>query len=308
MIIHEGYESLNLINPVVTLGIFDGVHKGHKALLDILASRARVSEGETVVITFFPHPRMVLDPVPAQLFFLTTMDEKKKLLEDANVDHLVIIEFTKKFSEIRACDFIKDILHDKIGTKHLLIGFNHRFGKGAEGDQDTLRKCAENLNFKVEQVQGFYGEESPVSSSLIREALLNGKPEDANRWLGYNYSLTGSVVEGRKIGRSIGFPTANIKPDNEHKLIPANGVYAVEVQVDDFNYPGMLSIGINPTVNADKQRSIEVNILDFERDIYRKTITVIFHKRLRDEIRFSSKEELSHQMMLDKQQVIQLFR
>jgi riboflavin kinase/FMN adenylyltransferase len=308
MIIHEGYEGLNLINPVVTLGIFDGVHKGHKALLDILASRARESEGEAVVVTFFPHPRLVLDPVPAKLSFLTTMDEKKKLLEEANVDHLIIIEFTKKFSEIRACDFIKDILHDKIGTKHLLIGFNHRFGRGAEGDPDTLRECAENLNFKVEQVQGFYGEEGPVSSSLIREALLNGKPEDANRWLGYNYSLTGSVIEGRKIGRSIGFPTANIKPDNEHKLIPVDGVYAVEVQVDGFNYPGMLSIGINPTVNADKKRSIEVNILDFERDIYRKTITVIFHKRLRDEIRFSSKEELSHQMLLDKQQVIQLFR
>lgn len=308
MIIHEGYEGLKLVNPVVTQGIFDGVHLGHKALLDILVSRAVESKGEAVVVTFYPHPRMVLDPSPAKLSFLTTMDEKKKLLEDAKVDHLVIIEFTKAFSKIRACDFIKDILHDKIGTKHLLIGFNHRFGKGAEGNPDTLRECAENMNFRVEQIQGFYGEEGPVSSSSIRDALLNGKLEDANTWLGYNYSLTGNVVEGRKIGRSIGFPTANLEPGNEYKLIPADGVYAVETQVDGVIYPGMLSIGVNPTVNADKKRSIEVNILNFDRDIYKKTITIIFHKRLRNEIRFRNKEELSRQMLLDRQQVIQLFR
>jgi riboflavin kinase/FMN adenylyltransferase len=309
MIIHEGYENLNLVAPVVTIGIFDGVHRGHRALLDCLVSRAVESEGETVVITFFPHPRLVLEKNRENLSFLTTMEEKKVLLENAKSDHLVIIEFNKQFSKIPACDFIKEVLLDKIGTKNLIIGYNHHFGRSGEGDFNTIKHCAESLDFKVEQVQGFHTEEGAISSSSIRNALLNGRIEEANRWLGYSYAVRGSVVEGRKIGRAIGFPTANIKPDYEYKLIPGNGVYAVEVQLDDIKYRGMLSIGSNPTVNNDtRTRSIEVNILDFDMDIYGKNISVLFRERLRDEIKFENTKQLAEQMELDKRQVLELLK
>ena len=307
MIIHYGYENLNLISPVATLGIFDGVHRGHKALLDCLVSRAREVKGESVVITFSPHPRLVLERDNINLSFLTTMEEKKILLENANVDHLIIIEFNNRFSKIPACDFIKDILVEKIGAKHLIIGYDHHFGRRGEGDFNTIKQCSEELEFSVEQVQGYHTEEGAISSSSIREALLKGRLDEANKWLGYLYSVSGTVIEGRKIGRSIGFPTANIKPDSQHKLIPCSGVYAVEVLLDNKTYPGMLSIGSNPTVNSDiRSRSIEVHILNFDKDIYGSRISVIFRRRLRDEKKFDNLKQLSEQMERDKQDTQQL--
>jgi riboflavin kinase/FMN adenylyltransferase len=307
MIIHEGYEDLKLIAPVATLGIFDGVHRGHAALLDCLIKSAKEANGESVVITFSPHPRLVLDQNRSDLSFLTTMEEKIVLLENSKVDHLVIIEFSKQFSEIPACDFIKDILIKKIGTKHLIIGFNHHFGRSGEGDFSTIRRCSEELELKVEQVQGFHTEEGTISSTLIREALLKGKLDEANRWLGYYYSVSGTVMEGRKIGRTIGFPTANIKPDSPYKLIPCNGVYAVDVHLDGEIYRGMLNIGSNPTVNSDPGfRSIEVHILNFVNDIYGEKITVIFRKRLRNEIKFDNLEQLTEQMKHDKLDTLRL--
>jgi riboflavin kinase / FMN adenylyltransferase len=307
MIIHEGYQNLNLIEPVVTLGIFDGVHRGHRVLLDRLVIRAEELKAESVVITFSPHPRLVLEQKNINLAFLTTIEEKIVLLEKAKVDHLIIIEFNKQFSKIKACDFIKDILVEKIGTKHLIIGFNHHFGRSGEGDFNTIKQCSESNAFKVEQVQGFHTEEGAISSSSIREALLNGKLDEANRWLGYSYSVSGTIIEGRKIGRSIGFPTANIDPDNKYKLIPGNGVYAVEVHLDDKNYKGMLSIGSNPTVNADiRMRSIEVHILNYNMDIYGRKISVTFRKRLRDEKKFDNIEQLTQQMELDKQDTLRV--
>jgi riboflavin kinase/FMN adenylyltransferase len=305
MIIHEGFENLNLIAPVATLGIFDGVHRGHLALLDSLVSRAKEEKGESVVITFSPHPRLVLEQNNANLSFLTTMEEKTVLLEKAHVDHLIIVEFTNEFSKIPACDFIKDILVEKIGTKHLIIGYNHHFGRRGEGNFNTIKQCSEDLGFRVEQVQGYHTEEGAISSSSIREALLKGKLDEANRWLGYSYSVSGTVIEGRKIGRIIGFPTANIKPDSQYKLIPSNGVHAVMVQLDKEVYPGMLSIGSNPTVNEDTSfRSIEVHILNFDKDIYGRKISVIFRKRLRDEIKFDNLEQLTAQMVHDKQDTL----
>ena len=307
MIIHEGFENLNLVKPVVTLGIFDGVHKGHKTILDCLVTRAKEVKGESVVITFSPHPRLVLNHNWKSLSFLTTMEEKKILLENAYVDHLIIIEFNKKFSKIEACDFIKDFLVKKVGAKHLIAGYNHHFGRSGKGDYNTISQCSESLDFKVEQVQGFHGEEGEISSSSIRDALLKGQLDEANRWLGYSYSVSGTIITGRKIGRSIGFPTANIKPDYKLKLIPADGVYAVGVKLDGLVLPGMLSIGSNPTVSNDSRtRSIEVNIIDFDEDIYGRGITVIFMKRLRDEIKFDNTDQLAEQMKLDKQQVLNL--
>jgi riboflavin kinase/FMN adenylyltransferase len=308
MIIHEGYENLDLISPFVTLGIFDGVHCGHKDLLDHLVLQAKTGKGESVVITFFPHPKLVLDQKRTTFSFLTTMEEKIALLDNAKIDHLVIIEFSKKFSRIKACDFIKKVLIEKIGAKHLIIGYNHHFGKSGEGNFATIKRCSETLDFSVEQLAAFYSEDVIISSSSIREALINGRLDEANGWLGYNYSVSGTVIEGRKIGRSIGFPTANIKPDYKHKLIPGDGVYAVEARLGADVYPGMLSIGSNPTVNKHTgDKSIEVHILDFNKDIYGSAITVIFRKRLRNEIKFQNTVKLAEQLELDKQQVLLLF-
>jgi riboflavin kinase/FMN adenylyltransferase len=308
MHIHRGYENINLERPVVTLGIFDGVHLGHRVLLDRLVACAREVNGTSVVITFSPHPRLVLAKESTNLTFLTTMEEKIVLLEKANIDHLIIIEFNREFSLISACDFVREVLVKKIGTKHLIIGYNHHFGRKGEGDFNTVKQCTDSLDFKVEQVQGFQADGGEVSSSAVREALLGGKLEAAVKLLGYEYSISGTVIEGRRLGRTIGFPTANIKPLDQHKLIPGNGVYAVEVNLEGEVYPGMLSIGSNPTVNSDSGfRSIEVHILNFGGDIYGKPISVVFRKRLRDEIKFDSVQELAEQMELDRQSTLRLF-
>ncbi|MDQ1332118.1 MAG: Riboflavin biosynthesis protein [Bacteroidota bacterium] len=301
MIIHEGYENLNLISPVVTLGIFDGVHRGHRSLLDTLVSRAKEAGKDSAVITFYPHPRLVLEKHTTDLSFLSTMEEKKALLKDAGIDHLIIIEFTPGFSRIKPCDFVEGVLLKKIGARHLIVGHNHHFGYQGEGNFETIKNCAISMGFRVEQVEGLKAEGGPISSSAIRNALLNGNPVYANKMLGYTYSLRGQVVEGKKIGRKIGFPTANIKPGDRYKLIPADGVYAVEIQIDNSKFTGMLSIGRNPTVNKSKtSRSVEVNIFNFEKDIYGKEIEVAFRFRMRDEKKFSNTDELIRQMEIDK--------
>jgi riboflavin kinase/FMN adenylyltransferase len=296
-----------MVAPVATLGIFDGVHLGHRALLNRLIQKAKEEKSESVVITFSPHPRLVLEQNNKNLSFLTTIEEKMILLENTGVDHLILIKFTTEFSNIPACDFLKDILAGQIGVKYLVIGYDHHFGRRGEGNFNTIKQCAKDLDFKVEQVEGYRTEDIVISSSLIRGALLRGDVEKANSWLGYSYSVSGQIIEGRKLGRKIGFPTANIKPHSEHKLVPANGVYAVEVQLGNRVMPGMLSIGSNPTVNEDVTlRSIEVNILDFDENIYGKNITVIFRKRLRSEKKFGSLDELVKQMELDKQDTLRL--
>lgn len=307
MIIHDGYEKLDLVSPVVTLGIFDGVHRGHRSLLDTLVSRAGEEEGESVVITFNPHPRLVLQHDHKGLSFLSSIDEKARLLRKAGIDHLIIIDFNKSFSNMDACEFVHKILAEKVKTRHLIVGYDHHFGKGGEGNFEMIKKCAQSLNFIVEQVTGLQSSGGVVSSTAIREALLGGRLDEANNWLGYSYSLDGRIVEGKKIGRSIGFPTANIKPDYEYKLIPGDGVYAVMVRLDGTNYPGMLSIGMNPTVNSDSNiKSIEVNILNFDKDIYGRDITVVFCKRIRNEIKFENIEQLVQQMNRDKDQTLRL--
>jgi len=307
MIINEGYDKLNLKHPFVTVGVFDGVHLGHRAILDHLASTAKKQGGESVVITFDPHPRLVLSGKTEGLFFLSSLDEKKKLLAESGIDRLIIMSFTRDLGNMEACDFIRKILVEKIGVKHLIVGYDNHFGRGKGGDFKRMCECAELYDFEVEQVDGVYAQEGIISSTSIRDALLKGRLEDANRWLGYNYAITGKVVEGRKLGRSLGFPTANIKPCDIFKLIPADGVYAVEVMLDNKRVPGMLSIGFNPTINKDKSgRSIEVNIFDFDMDLYGSTITTIFRFRLRDERRFENIEELTEQMKLDKQLALRL--
>ena len=307
MIIHKGYKDLNIKAPVVTLGIFDGVHRGHKMLLNHLVRTAKEFGGESVVITLSPHPRMVLEKDHHNLNFLTTLNEKKELLEKEGVEHLIIMDFSSEFSLMPACDFIRDILVGKIGTRYLVVGYDHHFGRRGEGDFEMIRNCSDLADIRIEQVQGLRVDNKTISSSSIREALLQGDLDYANKLLGYSYFLSGLIVEGRKIGRSLGFPTANILPD-ANKLIPSNGVYAVEVLVDNSSFPGMLSIGTNPTIDSNNGvRSIEVNILNFESDLYGSHITVKFRKRLRDERKFDSIDQLKEQMLKDKEDTLDLF-
>jgi riboflavin kinase / FMN adenylyltransferase len=305
MIIHEGYKNLNLTDPFVTMGIFDGVHSGHTMLLRYLKECAAKKGGESVVITFSPHPKQVLGSDTADLFFLTSPEEKIALLEKTGIDHLVIINFDRHFSNISACDFIEKILVGAIGTQHLILGYNHHFGKHGEGNIDTIKQCSERFCFSFEKLEGLQEGGMIISSSLIRQALLGGNLDDANKWLGYDYPLTGKIAEGRKIGRKIGFPTANIIPDYRYKLIPCNGVYAVDVSVRGKQYHGVMSIGSNPTVNNDiSKRSAEVHIIDFDTDIYGEQITVYFKKRLRDEKKFGSIQQLTDQIIKDKEDAL----
>jgi riboflavin kinase/FMN adenylyltransferase len=306
MVIHDGYDDLNFLSPVVTIGVFDGVHRGHRSLLDVLVSRAGEYDSESVVITFDPHPRTVLQKESRTLYFLTTFAEKARLLEEAGVGHLVIIDFSRDFSNMEACDFVQKILAGRLHAKHLVIGYDHHFGKSGKGNFELIRECARTSELTVEQVKGVRISNTVISSTAIRIALLEGRLDDANEMLGYNYFLNGTVIEGRKIGRSLGFPTANIRPDDECKLIPADGVYAVMVGVEGEALAGMLSIGKNPTVTPGDRRSVEVHIIDFNRDIYGKNITVTFRKRLRNEIRFESPAQLAKQMNADREQTLRI--
>ena len=309
MIVHQGYENLNLNNPVVTLGIFDGVHLGHKALIARLIETAKRLKGESVIITFFPHPRLVLSEDKSSLSFLTNLEEKISLLEDKGVDHLIIIPFDHDLSNKEACQFIEEVLVKKIGTICLISGFNNLFGRKGETDFDKIRKCAESFKIKVEQVDALVTEKGIVSSTLIRDALLRGEIEEANGLLGYNYFMNGTIVEGKQLGRELGFPTANIDPDSKNKLIPKDGVYAVEVTMDGAGYLGMMNIGSNPTVNDNpSKRTLEVNIFDFDRQIYMSKIRIIFRRRLRDEIKFSNITLLIEQLELDKRMALQFLK
>jgi riboflavin kinase/FMN adenylyltransferase len=307
MIIHIGYENLKISNPVVTLGIFDGVHLGHKALISRLVSKAKSISGNSVIITFNPHPRLVLSENRSGLAFLTSLEEKISLLEKEGVDRLIIIPFDQDLRNKEACEFIEEVLVKKIGTKYLIAGFNHHFGRKGDTDFESIKRCAESFNIVVEQVPAVKTDKGVVSSSLIREALLIGEMEEAGSLLGYNYFLNGTVVEGRHLGKEIGFPTANIKTDYENKLIPKAGVYAVEVIVNGLKYKGMLSIGSNPTVNDNPEyQTIEVNIFDFKKEIYKSKLCVVFRRRIRDEIRFDSVALLAEQLQLDKKMAKQL--
>lgn len=307
MLVHDGADNLNLVRPVVTMGIFDGVHRGHLLLLNRLVSYARNENGESVVVTFDPHPRIVLPRQQGVLQVLTTLLEKKALLEKQGIDHLIILRFNRELSNIDACSFIEKILVKEIGIRRLIVGYDHHFGNKREGNIETIRKCAARFDFEVDQVTEVCNDGITVSSTAIRDLLLAGKLEEGNGLLGYYYSLTGTIIEGRKIGREIGFPTANISVTDKYKLIPADGVYAVEVKLDKDVFPGMLSIGSNPTINSGKGgRSVEVNIFNFEGNIYGRELTIIFRFRMRDEIKFDTLGKLVEQMKLDKQQAMRL--
>lgn len=256
----------NVRNPVVTTGTFDGVHLGHQKIISRIKDVAKNENGETVLLTFYPHPRMVLFPDDNELKLINTQEEKIKLLEHYGVDHLIIYPFTKEFSRLTSVEFVRNILVNTIKTKRLVIGYNHHFGRNREGSFDHLKEYGPLYGFEVEEIPAQDIDSIEISSTKIRNALQEGAITVANEYLGHTYSLTGKVVVGKKLGRTIGYPTANIYIEDKYKLIPSDGVYAVNVLHNGELYGGMLNIGNNPTV-TDKGRSIEVNIFNFNKDI-----------------------------------------
>lgn len=304
MKVHDSLAHFEARRPVVTTGTFDGVHLGHQKIIDSLNTTKTRYNGESVVISFWPHPRTIIQP-DLHLPLLNTLDERIALLEKAGVDHLVLIRFTKAFSRMTACDFIHSVLAEKIGTKHLIVGYNHRFGRDRQGNIEQLRECARPYNIPVEQVPAFILEDTKVSSTVIRELLGDGQIKNANKLLGYPYTLTGQVIFGNQIGRTLGFPTANIEINESQKLMPRNGVYVVEVIHKGTEYNGMLNIGVRPTIRESKPwRVPEVNIFNFNKNIYGETITVKLMCRVRSEIKFQSLEALRDQLHHDKEEVI----
>jgi riboflavin kinase/FMN adenylyltransferase len=303
--IHYDLDSISeLKHTAVTTGTFDGVHLGHKTIIDKLISVAKQIDGESVLLTFYPHPRMVLFPDDHQIRLLNTQSEKEQLLESCGIDHLVVINFTKEFSRLSSLEFVRNILANKLKAKKLVIGYDHHFGRNREGSFAHLLEFGSLYGFEVEEIPAKDIDEVAVSSSKIRKAIEAGDIDTANKYLGYAYSFTGKVIKGKQLGRTIGYPTANIAITDPYKLIPAIGVYAVKVMFAKQTYEGMLSIGKNPTVSNQNILSIEVNIFEFNADIYNKEITVFIYKKLRDEEKYSSLDELKAQLAVDKQNAL----
>jgi riboflavin kinase / FMN adenylyltransferase len=306
MKIYHGVEDfVRLSNAVVTSGTFDGVHVGHTKILTRLREIASKTNGDTVVITFWPHPRLVLHPEDTSLKLLNTFEEKADLLKAQGINHLIRIPFTKEFSQLTSEEFITQILVDTIGTKKLVIGHDHHFGKNREGSFEQLKLNGPKYGFDVEEIPRQDVDHVGVSSTKIRHALDAGDIETATHFLGHAYSLTGRVVMGDKLGRLLGFPTANIEIDTAYKLIPADGIYAVTLEFEHQHFKGMLYIGKRPTVNGVK-RNIEVNIFDFNKDIYGDSLTIFFHHLIRRDIKFNDLEELKKQLFLDKADALKM--
>ena len=283
---------------IATLGTFDGVHLGHGKIIKRLIENASDEKFESLVLTFFPHPRMVLQN-DGSIKLLNTIEERAVLLEKAGLDNLIIHPFDQKFSQMEAEEFVKTILVDKFHIKKIIIGHDHRFGRNRSADINDLVAFGKIYNFEVEQISAEEIDAVSISSTKIRKALDSGNVSLANEYLGYNYFLTGKVIQGKQLGRTINFPTANIKIEEEYKLIPQNGVYIVKSFIDEKLVYGMMNIGTNPTVDG-KQQSIEVHYLDFEGDLYDKKIAVELLQRIRSEEKFPSFDALKLQLENDR--------
>ncbi|MEN9400016.1 MAG: hypothetical protein RL632_1117 [Bacteroidota bacterium] len=290
-------------NPVVTIGTFDGVHLGHQKILQTLLDEAKGVDGESVLLTFYPHPRMILFPESHGMKLLQTQAEKMEKLSEYGLQNLIIYPFSFDFSRLSALEFVRDILVEKLHVRKIVIGYDHQFGKNREGNIDYLRDIAEMYEFEVIEIPAQDIDEVNVSSTKIRDALLQGDVERASVFLGRPYELSGKVVRGRALGRTIGFPTANIDVNSDLKLVPGIGVYAVEVEVNGQVHRGMLNIGKRPTIVSTDDVHLEVHILDFQEDIYDKMITVRFMARVRNEQKFESVEALKEQLQKDEKSV-----
>lgn len=297
---------------MVTIGTFDGVHYGHQKIVKRLCELAKSSGGESVILTFFPHPRMIIDPENQDLKLINTVKEKAEILANLGVDHLIITPFTRDFSNLSPTEYIQNILVDTIGTKQIIVGYDHRFGKDRKGGMAELEALASTYQYSIEEIPEQDINDVAVSSTKIRKALLEGDVALAATYLGYYFSITGPVIKGDKIGRTIGFPTANIFVEETYKLIPSDGIYAVTVEMEteiagqQTTYRGMAYIGQRPTING-MTRNIEVNIFDFGREIYGQEIKMNFLKFLRHDVKFTGLETLTQQLHQDKLATLAFF-
>ena len=303
---HDIKDFRKIPNAIVTIGTFDGVHLGHQAVFKQMVDKARQIGGETVVITFFPHPRIVISPNDNRLRLITSQEDKIEHLRRSNIDNLIIINFTKEFSHTSSEDFIKDYVVRYIQPAILVIGYDHHFGSNRSGDFDTLSKLGMEFHFAVEKINEQDIEDITISSTKIRSALQQGDIKLANKLLGYSYSTSGIVTHGDSIGRTLGFPTANISIKPEYQLIEKTGVYATIAKVDGTDYPSMTYIGRRPTISNGLPTSTETYIMDFDGDLYGKEIRVTFVDRVRDEMTFDNLERLKSQIQEDKANIIRI--
>ncbi|NHM01698.1 bifunctional riboflavin kinase/FAD synthetase [Flavobacterium difficile] len=304
------YQSLYDFNTVkktvLTLGTFDGVHVGHAAILSQICNAAKEEDLESVILTFFPHPRLIVS-TNYDIKLLNTMDEKAILLEKNGIQNFIIHPFDKAFSELSPREFVAQVLVEKLKVQKIIIGHDHKFGKNRAADFNDLIDFGKEFGFEVAEISAQQINDVSVSSTKIRNSLLEGNIALANQYLGYPYVLSGNVVKGRQLGRTIGFPTANIEVPEDYKLIPKNGVYIVTVIVNNEMVPGMMNIGVKPTL-GENNLSVEVHLLNFDKDIYNQKIQVNVLERLRDEQKFASFEKLQSQIELDKQNTIRYFQ
>lgn len=304
MNVFQDFHSIEKIHhPVITIGTFDGVHIGHQKIINQLNEEAEKINGESVLFTFYPHPRMVLYPESHGIKLIQTQEEKMAKLEKMGLKNCIVFPFTFEFSRMTALEFVRDFLVNQLHVKKLVIGYDHQFGKNREGSLQFLKDICETYDFEVIEIPAQDIDEVNVSSTKIREAILAGNIEKANDYLGDTFELTGTVVKGNQLGRTIGYPTANIVLNSDLKLIPGNGVYAVRVNVRGVRFGGMMNIGTRPTVVSNGGRTIEVNIFDFDETIYDETVTVQFLSKWRDEQKFNGLEELKNQLKLDEETI-----
>ena len=300
MKIHTDFSTLEKVrNPVVTIGTFDGVHMGHRSILMQLQKLAAEVDGETVLLTFYPHPRMVLHPDDHQIDLLNTPEEKAKLLEMAGIDHLMIFSFSLDFSRRSPFEYVRDLLVTGLHAHTVVVGYDHRFGRNREGNHQTLLELSEIFGFKVQEIPAKEIDHVNVSSTKIRTALKQGEVKEATQYLGYNYRISGTVVAGNRLGRALGYPTANISPDYAYKLIPGNGIYAVIAHLHGRALNAVMSIGVRPTVTDSNLQTIEVYIIDFDGDIYGEKIQIEIVEYIRPELKFGSIDELKQHIALD---------
>lgn len=302
-------EVVRQTNTVLTVGSFDGVHAGHRSIIETVVRKAKARNARSILVTFDPHPRDILNPGKDGVKLLTTLEERAAILNELGIDQMVIIPFNRDFSLLSSSEFIREVIYKRIGVAEFVIGYDHQFGRNREGTIDSLKDLAPVLGFDVHVVQAHEVKEVTVSSTIVRRKLeQEGDIRLAKEFLGRSYTLKGTVIHGDKRGRLIGYPTANIKPLEKRKVIPKNGVYAVDVRIEGFTqqWRGMMNIGVRPTFKNDMQHTIEVHILDFEHDIYGKILTVDFLKRIRDEMHFAGIDALKNQLDNDKISCLQL--
>lgn len=307
MKVFNSFENLeSIINPVLTIGTFDGVHVGHQKIIKKINKEAEKNNGQSVLLTFYPHPRIVLNPENHGLSLIQTQEEKLAKLEHFGLDNVIVIPFTPAFSNLSAEEFVIKFLVEKLKVNTIIIGYDHQFGKNREGGVNFLNTISTKYNFNVIEIPAQEINDVNISSTRIRKAIENGEIEIANKYLGEPFSLNGKIIKGKQLGRTIGYPTANIELLSSLKIIPKKGVYLVKIKINQIEYSGMMNIGTRPTVSNSNDVSIEVNIFNFNNDIYGEEVEVSILKKIRDEKKFDSIEKLKNQLKEDEQNCIHI--